>query len=559
MRYFNLNLCLLTSGLAFVAGCMTGAKTQDYPEAHPPVGQQPRRPAGYKPFHYPKSPEELLRTETPGFLKRAHAAWNAAEVVIQQGPYHAPLESLASHPCPEWFLDAKFGMFIDWGPWSVAGWAPQNEKATYPDWYEEKLLNEYRDYHLKTWGPDIQPDDLIQLMRSSEFRPERFAELAQAAGMRYIVPFLKHHGGYCLWNSSFTHRNSVQWGLQRDFARELSTACRAANLHFGAYVSLGEWNYPIVTNGKLYTVSLHLADTTNHSILMEKLTAATPFVSGKVPVNDYSRDYLVPSLKELIDHTNPDMLWFDGEWESKAEDWRSPELAAYFYNRAKARSQEVCVNDRFGIKTRGVPGWGDFYTSEYNVIQGFQSHPWEENRSLSHSYGYNWEESFDDRFVLGEGEALDLLLRIVSNGGNLLLMVSPDGSGRIPPNQERRLRFLGHWLARYGEAIYATRALGLNQQPDWGYLTRSKHSDLLFCIVRHWPVDGHLHVPVTAHARGAHLLGGSGALVVKTEANGLTLDLAGIQPPDKYASVVVVDVEGEINLVNATSVLSDSK
>jgi alpha-L-fucosidase len=554
IKHFILNLCLLGSGLALVAGCMIGANTQDYPEAHPPVGQQPRRPAGYEPFHYPKSPEELLRTETPGFLKRAHKAWKAAEVVVRQGPYRAQLESLGTHPCPEWFLDAKFGMFIDWGPWSVAGWAPQNVKATYPDWYENKLLKEYRDYHVKTWGADIQPDDLIQLMRSSEFRAERFTELAQAAGMRYVVPFLKHHGGYCLWNSSFTHRNSAEWGLKRDFAAELSRACRAAGLRYGAYVSLGEWNYPVIKNEELWTVTLRLADPTNHLIQMGKLTAGTPFVSGKVPVKDYARDYLIPSLKELIDHTNPDMLWFDGDWETDARDWRSPELAAYFYDRAKSRGQDVCINDRFGLGTRGVPGWGDFFTSEFHEIRGFQAHPWEENRSLSHSYGYNWEESFDDRYVLSEGEALDLLLRIVSNGGNLLLMVSPDGSGRIPPNQERRLRFLGRWLAKYGEAIYATRPLGLNRQPDWGYLTRSKNSDRLFCIVRRWPADGLLHVPVTGDVRGAHLLGGNVTPAVKTEANGLTVDLAGIQPPDKDASVVLIDVEHGLNIENATPV-----
>jgi alpha-L-fucosidase len=173
---------------------------------------------------------------------------------------------------------------------------------------------------------------------------------------------------------------------------------------------------------------------------------------------------------------------------------------------------------------------------------------------LSHSYGYNWEESFDDRYVLSEDAALDLLLRIVANGGNLLLMVSPDGSGRIPPNQERRLRFLGEWLARYGEAIYSTRALDLKQQPAWGYLTRSKTSDRIFCIVRNWPADGRLQVPLTAQVRGAQMLMGSGIPTVKTGAKGLTINLAGIQPPDKDASVVIINVEGGINIVEAAAV-----
>ena len=212
------------------------AAPPDYPEAHPPTGTQPKRPAGYEPFTYPRSSEDLLRTETPAMLERAHAAWDAAEAEMGRGPYKPEHDSIAAHPCPEWFLDAKFGMFIDWGPWSVAGWAPQAKLATYPDWYEQKLLKEYRDYHLKTWGEDVRPDDLIQLLRPDEFHPEKFASLARDSGMRYVVPFLKHHGGYSLWNSTFTHRNSVEWGLKHDFAKELSTACQASGLRYGVCV-----------------------------------------------------------------------------------------------------------------------------------------------------------------------------------------------------------------------------------------------------------------------------------------------------------------------------------
>ena len=115
---------------------------------------------------------------------------------------------------------AKFGMFVDWGPWSVAGWAPQAEKATYPDWYEYRLFKEFRDYHLKTWGADIGPDDLIQLLRGDAFQPSQLVSLARQSGMRYVVPFLKHHGGYALWDSSYTHRDSLEWGLERDIAGE---------------------------------------------------------------------------------------------------------------------------------------------------------------------------------------------------------------------------------------------------------------------------------------------------------------------------------------------------
>ena len=517
------------------AAALAASGQQPASEAHPPVGQQPRRPAGYVPYHYPKSPDDLWHAETASLTAHAARARETIDGVIARGRYKAAFDSIATHQAPEWFLDAKFGMFVDWGPWSVAGWAPQAEKATYPDWYEQRLFKEFRDYHEKTWGADIGPDDLIQLLQGRDFKPDDLASLAKAAGMQYVVPFLKHHGGYSLWDSSFTHRDAVEWGLKRDLAGELAAAFRRRGLRSGAYVSLSEWAYPIVKDNALWQMAFN-------GTVTDPIAPTTPFLSGKVPVADYAGDYLLPSIAELIDRTSPDILWFDGEWEAEASTWRAPEIAAYYYDHAAAHSQQVAINDRFGKDTRGKPGWGDFYTSEYHVIEGFQPHPWEENRSLSHSYGYNWEESFDDRYVLPEADALDLLLRVVADGGNLLLMVSPDGSGHIPPNQERRLRFMGRWLGTYGRAVYATRPLGLAKQPAWGYLTQSKPHDRVYCIVRHWPADGRLVVPLTLTVTRAAILGGASGLPVSSSADSVTVDLSGHAAPDRDASVIELTV-----------------
>ncbi len=134
--------------LALAATALAATNWQAGSEAHPPVGQQPRRPAGYVPYRYPKSPDDLWREETATLTERAAGARQAIDGVIERGQYKATFDSIAAHQAPEWFLDAKFGMFVDWGPWSVAGWAPQAEKATYPAWYEQKLFKEYRDYHV---------------------------------------------------------------------------------------------------------------------------------------------------------------------------------------------------------------------------------------------------------------------------------------------------------------------------------------------------------------------------------------------------------------------------
>ena len=259
------------------------------------------------------------------------------------------------------------------GPLVSCRLGAQAKEATYPDWYEQKLFKDYHDYHLKTWGDDIRTDDLIQLLRPDGFRSEDFAMLAKAAGMRYVVPFLKHHGGYCLWDSSFTHRDSVEWGLRGDIAGELSAACGKAGLKYGAYVSLGEWNYPIIKDGTLYTSGLDIWTTDSHRPL-EKVTAQTSFISGKVPVNDYSRDYLVPSIKELIDKTNPDMLWFDGEWGADPVVWRSPEIVSYFYDRAAARAGGMRQRPD-GKKDPRQAGLGRFLHKRISCHQGVSVPP----------------------------------------------------------------------------------------------------------------------------------------------------------------------------------------
>jgi alpha-L-fucosidase len=113
----------------------------------------------------------------------------------------------------------------------------------------------------------------------------------------------------------------------------------------------------------------------------------------------------------------------------------------------------------------------------------------------------------------------------------------------VPPNQERRLRFLGDWLGRNGEAVYATRALGLARQPEWGYLTRSKAGDRLYAIVRRWPEDGRLRVPVVAQPLRARVLGGNAEIPVETGSDGFTVRLAGLSRPEPLASVIVIDVQ----------------
>ncbi|MDR1154849.1 MAG: alpha-L-fucosidase [Bacteroidales bacterium] len=368
------------------------------------------------------------------------------------GPYTPSLTSIRQHECPEWFRDAKFGMFIDWGLYSVAGWdAPKASGSMYPDWYLKNMLGripEVKEYHEKTWGKDFMPDDFIPLFTAENYNPEWLIGLAKKAGMKYVIPFCKHHDGFCLWPSSYTERDAMDMGPKKDLVRPLVDACYKNGLKFGFYFSLDEWYYPVVKDGVK-----QIREWGAHKYVPYEESKKKIHLTGKYPVEDFFGDYIVPQAKEFIDLYDPDILWFDGDWEMFAEEYRSPEIIAHFYNRASGR-KEVALNDRNGRSRSKI---GDFFCSEYHDMpKGYEMmHPWEENRGISQSFGYNREDTEEN--VLSVKDFVHMFIRTVSENGNLLLIVNLDGKGGLPEVQERRLREIGAWLKINGEAIYGTR------------------------------------------------------------------------------------------------------
>jgi alpha-L-fucosidase len=367
------------------------------------------------------------------------------------GPYTPDLFSIRQHKCPEWFQDAKFGMFIDWGLYSVAGWDEKRESgAMYPDWYMNKMLTseKVKAYHEKTWGKDFMPDDFIPLFTAENYNPEWVADLAKDAGMKYIIPFCKHHDGFCLWPSSYTERDAMDMGPKRDLIGPLVKACAKNGLKFGFYFSLDEWFYPVIKDGKK-----QIREWGEHKYSPYDSSKEKIHLTGKHPVEDFFGEYIVPQANEFIDMYDPDILWFDGDWEMFADEYHSPEIISHFYNGAEGR-KEVALNDRNGRTRFKI---GDFFCSEYHGLpKGYEMmHPWEENRGISQSFGYNREDTEEN--VLSAKDFIHLFIRTVSENGNLLLIVNLDGKGGLPEVQERRLREIGKWLKINGEAIYETR------------------------------------------------------------------------------------------------------
>lgn len=411
------------------------------------------------------------------------------------GAYRPTLKSIGRHAAPEWFDDAKFGMFIDYGLYSVAGYAPMRESgAMYPDWYLYNMYNspEVAKYHKAKWGDGFQRDDFIPLFTAENFDPEAIAKLAEDAGMRYVVPFCKHHDGFCLWPSSFTRRNAVEMGPRRDLIGPLSGACRRRGLKFGFYFSLEEWEYPVIQAGaKMVRIWTTMDDPPYLTVPFDGKAMAGR-ITGKVPVRDFVADYTIPQAREFIDRYDPDILWLDGDWTTYVEGLGSREIVSYFYNQAAGR-KAVASNDRLGRFMRFNSG--DFFTSEYgsrNTERAKLLHKWEECRGVSQSFGYNWQDT--EKNVAGTGELIDMLVSIVSEHGNLLLIVNLDGKGAMPEYIRSRLCDVGRWLKVNGEAIYGSRPWLVASQGERIRFTASKDGRFLYAVHKGWPEgDVELH------------------------------------------------------------------
>jgi alpha-L-fucosidase len=347
-------------------------------------------------------------------------------LAAQSARYEPNWASLDRRPMPEWFLDAKFGVFIHWGVYSVPAWGVHGQYAEwYWNWIRSKDPKKAagREYHVKHYG-DLDYMEFAPRFTAHHFDAAQWADLFHRAGVKYVVPTSKHHEGFALWPSAEASRtwgrpwNAVEIGPKRDLMGELAQATRARGLKFGFYFSLYEWFNP-----------LWLADRKR-----------------------YVDEHMVPQFKDVVTRYEPAIIFSDGEWDLPSKDWRSEELLAWLFNETKVRD-EVVVNDRWGKETRHKHG--GYWTTEYAAGLQDGSHPWEESRGMAYSYGLNRIERADD--YKSSRELILVLVDLVSRGGNFLLDIGPDFDGTIPPLMEERLLDIGAWLKVNGEAIYGTR------------------------------------------------------------------------------------------------------
>ncbi len=376
-------------------------------------------------------------TPVPGkVVARVGASTSAAQdLTVHVGipPYEATDASLSQHQAPDWFDNAKFGIFIHWGVYSVPAWAPVGKE--YAEWYWQHM-NDPNDptyaYHAQKYGKDFDYDSFIPQFTAAKWDPKAWVRLFQQAGAKYFVLTSKHHEGFALFDTKVSDRNSVKMGPHRDLVGALFAAARkyTPGIHPGVYYSLPEWYNP--------------ADPWMGHGPQNPYTGQPVPYTGYKPVNDYVTDYQAPQMEELIHQYSPDIMWCDIGTPAAPRS-----VFADFLNHAAQQGKQVTYDDRCGIPEH------DYTTPEYAKYGDTVVAKWEASRGLDpFSYGYN-SATPDSAYMTGE-EAVQDLVDIVSKNGNFLLDIGPRADGTIPQVMQDRLREIGAWLKVNGEAIYNT-------------------------------------------------------------------------------------------------------
>jgi alpha-L-fucosidase len=329
-----------------------------------------------------------------------------------------------------WFEDAKLGIFIHYGIYAVndvsESWSFHNKQVTWPVYMSQ-----------------------LSGFTASKYDPTAWANLFKEAGARYTVITTKHHDGVALWDTKEKHYDVIRnTPAKRDLIEPLVLALRKNDIKVGAYFSLIDWSHPDYPG--------FLKDSSRYKV-----------------ANDPARwkrfqGFFQNQLTELSTKFNPDLWWFDGDWEHSAEEWESSKVRANLL----ARNPGTIINGR-------LQGYGDYETPEQNfpvVRPGFKW--WELCMTTNDNWGYrksdtHWKTPY---------EIISIFVDAVSNGGNLLLDIGPKPDGTIPDEQVNILKELGKWNRKHGEAIFGTIG-GIPQGHFYGPTTLSKDSTTLYLFL----------------------------------------------------------------------------
>ena len=390
--------------------------------------------------------------------QKASARYDAARIAIlkdvdrvgSQGPFRPDWESLESYKVPEWYMDAKFGIFIHWGVYSVPAFGSE--------WYPRQMYSEGSDeykHHIATYGPQSRfgYKDFIPSFQAEKFDPSAWARLFKESGAKYVVPVFEHHDGFAMYDSSLSDWTAAKMGPHRDLMGDLAKAVRAEGLHLGASSHRVEHNFflgvgrtiPSDVNDPQYAAFYGPA----HRWLANK--NGTPVANDFTFVSKAWTDDWLARSAEIVQKYQPEIMYFDW-WIGQPSVRESlTRFASFYYNQSLRNGAAV-----------GVINYKDFALDEKSAVldlergqlAGIRPLYWQTDTSISNkSWGYIENDTFKSpEFVIHQ------LIDIVSKNGNLLLNIGPRSDGTIPDEVQQVLREVGGWLRVNGEAIYGTRS-----------------------------------------------------------------------------------------------------
>ena len=442
----------------------------------------------------------------------------APEVPAEPAAQAAPLDRMA------WWREARFGLFLHWGLYSVPAGQWKNE-TDHAEW----IMNTA---HI----PVEQYEKFKDQFNPVKFDPEAWAQMAEDAGMKYVVITSKHHDGFALFDSKTSDYDVMATPFQRDILRELSDAVRRHGLVMCWYHSIMDWHHP--------------------DYLPRRDWESRPTAGA-----DFSRyrEYLNGEVTELLTNYGPiGVMWFDGEWEST---WTN-EYGKELYDLCRKLQPNVIVNNRVSVGRSGMAGMtkgdfpGDFGTPEQEIpTQGLAGVDWETCMTMNDHWGFNAK---DENWKSNE-DLIRKLCDIASKGGNFLLNIGPTSEGVFPGASVERLAAMGRWMKVNGESIHGTEASPLDTLAFGRCTMRANevNGTTLYLHVFNWPLDGMLTIEGLGNqVIGAHLLADPTRKVAVATRDGRVSLQVGQARPDPIASVVAVEIRGAPIVFSAPTIVA---
>jgi alpha-L-fucosidase len=414
-----------------------------------------------------------------------------AATTLTYEPTHA---SISQHPLSEWYEDAKFGIFIHYGLYTIPAWAELSDPTgrvftpefflhnPYSAWYLNSI--QLKDspayaYHAKTYGANFNYDNfrLPFNQATKAWQPDAWSALFEKAGAKYVVLTTKHHDGFLLWPSEHPNPYKSDYIAERDIVGDFTKSVRSHHMRVGLYYSGGyDWSWQEGTQEPITDLNSAIA---------------------KVPQTQGYADYVAAHWNELVDKYHPDLLWNDIALPQKVD---REKLFAHYYNTVP----EGVVNNRWAqsnmdfsylgqaddklIDKQLETDWFDYYSPEYLPAYVQTRHKWEADHAPGYDFSYNIMEYQDPAHFFTLDQLVSDLADIVSKNGNLILAIGPEADGTIPDIEKNLLIGIGEWLNQNGEAIYATRPWdraegNANNQTIPVRFTQSKNHLSLYAIL----------------------------------------------------------------------------